>query len=558
MPYPLSVTNIEAEITAIGANPAYAGFVTVSNLPNVTIEGRTVKLIRIGTGSIHVLILGGVHAREWAPPDAVLDWVKNLLEAKRLGTAFIDPAFNWVVSNADVDDGVYTGPITFDRATIIDAPTVKRIIKKLSIFVIPCVNPDGRNFTAPTFPLGPNVNWRKNRNPLGVACGEMGVDINRNFPMCWDYRTYYNSASASSSGVSVLDNPCGGSGGMDPDQVYHGTGAASEPETRNVISVLTNHNIRFFIDVHSHQRDIYYAWGINPNQNSDPSKTFLNTALNSSGGIGGREVGNIASYGEYIPGASFETNYILCANAMRQAIYNNAGADVHARARSKYQVKQSFALYSAPGSSDDYAFSTQLTASGNNASTNSKFPLYAFTIEVGEKFAAEGRFQPSLVQYPKIRREVWSALAALTGFAANWRASSITAPPPPAQSDEPCFIATVVFQNPHHHKVVFLRHFRDWDMRQNNITGFIMNKVNKVYNKYGPIAAIYAKDKPLLKSSIKWFFLEPIIFIMQTFKTICSYSPFNINYTMVLLLILISSVFYSFYYIIYLITQIFN
>jgi hypothetical protein len=495
------------------------------------VEGRKLKLLKLGTGPVHVLIVGGIHSREWAPPDALLEWVAKMLEAKRLASNVADPAFFWPISDMDSD----VGAITFDSAVIIDAPSVNRIFTNCSIFVIPCVNPDGRNFT---FTPG-NRDWRKNRNPLGVPCGEVGVDINRNFPTGWEFRKYYNAAAITPAEVRVIDNPC-----PDLGQVYHGTAAASEPETKNVISVLTGNNIRFFLDVHAFQREIYYSWGLNPNQNSDPSKTFLNTTLDASGGVGGRPVGNLATYGEYIPGSSFETNYVLCANAIHNAIVANAGANPHARARSDYKVKQSFSLYSAPGDSADHVFATQLVASGNSAVVNAKFPVYAFTIETGEKHGAEGGFQPSPTQYLKIRREIWSAVSALSGFASSWSAAAVSAPAPPAPAPSSslfdCFIATTVYGDPQHQQVQFLRHFRDVDMRTHAFTSSLMDAVVSVYNVYGPKAAAFCANRKFLSAAIRWTLLEPLIWLMSGAKIICKRISPRVNYGLVLTLALMS------------------
>jgi hypothetical protein len=536
MPYPRTVAQIETEIAALAANAAYAGFLSVSDLPHSTVEGRKVKLLKLGTGPVHILIVGGIHAREWAPPDALLEWVAKMLEAKRLASTVADSAFSWPASGLDVDDGAYVGAITFDSTVIIDAPTVNRIFTNCSVFVIPCVNPDGRNFT---FAPG-NRNWRKNRKVLGVPCGEVGVDINRNFPTAWDYKKYYSAAAASSSSVSVTDNPC-----PDVNQVYHGTAAASEAETKNVISVLTGNNIRFFLDVHAYLREIYYSWGLNPNQNSDPSKTFLNTTLDASGGVGGRPVGSLGTYGEYIPGSSFQTNYILCANAMHNSIVANAGANLHARARSDYKVKQSFSLYAAPGDSADHVFGTQLVASGSNAIVNAKFPVYAFTIETGEKNGAEGGFQPSPTQYLKIRREIWSAVSALSGFASSWSAAAVSAPAPPGPAPSSslfdCFIATTVYGNPQHQQVQFLRHFRDVDMRTHAFTSAVMDAAVSIYNVYGPKAAAFCANRKFLSAAIKWMFLEPLIWMMFCVKTICNRISTRLNYGLVLTLALMSA-----------------
>src|SRR3954453_694268 len=55
---------------------------TLEMLPHRTHEGREVCMLRIGTGSTPtVVVLGGVHAREWAPPDALLSLAERLVGA---------------------------------------------------------------------------------------------------------------------------------------------------------------------------------------------------------------------------------------------------------------------------------------------------------------------------------------------------------------------------------------------------------------------------------------------------------------------------------------------
>jgi hypothetical protein len=90
-----------------------------------------------------VLILGGVHPREWVPPD----------------------------------------------------DEVRRVVDTLDVFFYPCVNRDGRHFSQSADAL-----WRKNRrpDPRGGAC--VGVDLNRNVDFLWDHQAKF----ASNSGVSRI------------------------------------------------------------------------------------------------------------------------------------------------------------------------------------------------------------------------------------------------------------------------------------------------------------------------------------------------------------------
>ena len=116
------------------------------------------------------------------PPDALLSLAADLLEAAALGT------------------GLGYGGVHFDKATI------TRVMSDLQLVILPCANPDGRVYSQTVDP-----NWRKNRAPhSGSGC--IGVDINRNFDVCWDFKTAFAPGF-----VSASDNPC------DP-QVYVGSG----------------------------------------------------------------------------------------------------------------------------------------------------------------------------------------------------------------------------------------------------------------------------------------------------------------------------------------------
>jgi len=111
---------------------------------------------------------------------------------------------------------------------------VKRILDNFNIHFIPVINIDGYEFTHTNARL-----WRKNRklNSPGI----FGVDINRNWPYRW-----------------------GGQGSSsDPrSDVYHGTGPASEIETKNIIAFanLLAPNIKAAVDFHSYSELLLRPW----------------------------------------------------------------------------------------------------------------------------------------------------------------------------------------------------------------------------------------------------------------------------------------------------------
>ena len=84
----LNVGEIQSALQNLAA--AYPATTELLRAPNLSHEGRQVHVLRIGTKSSDeadgILILGGVHAREWVPPDALISLAADLAEAYQLGT----------------------------------------------------------------------------------------------------------------------------------------------------------------------------------------------------------------------------------------------------------------------------------------------------------------------------------------------------------------------------------------------------------------------------------------------------------------------------------------
>jgi len=60
-----------------------------------TREGRSQSYIKLASGSGNrpdALFIGGIHAREWVPPDALLSFARNLLVAFTNSTDVVFPA----------------------------------------------------------------------------------------------------------------------------------------------------------------------------------------------------------------------------------------------------------------------------------------------------------------------------------------------------------------------------------------------------------------------------------------------------------------------------------
>ena len=233
--------------------------------------------------------------------------------------------------------------------------TINAILDNCDLYVLPCANPDGRDFVlASSAQL--NKMWRKNRRP-DPQCP--GVDINRNFPIAWDQDIYYSPSAALKVNTS-----------KDPrnNDVFRGytlapppLGPAIEPETLSLIELVTQTGITYPVDVYMYGRIIMYPWGIEQNQFNDQTQNFLNPAFNfQRDGV----VPN-TTYAEYIPDNVVDARGPLhsrlktLASSMATAIIASAGSDATAIQRSIYTPQPSSLLYPTTGAFDDFTFSRQ-------------------------------------------------------------------------------------------------------------------------------------------------------------------------------------------------------
>lgn len=337
----LNVIEVESAILALSST--YPGQCELITLPNTTHEGRTSHAIRIANGPLDnrpaTLFIGGQHAREWGSCEICINLAADLLEAYTIGT------------------GVSYGGKAFTSAQ------VQNVVNNMQLFIFPCVNPDGRNFSQTS-----NAMWRRNRNPVAA------VDVNRNYDFLWDYRTAFSPAA----NVVVSDNP------NDINQTYHGTAPNSEPETRNVVHLLDTYpQIRWMIDIHSFSKLIYHNWGDDENQTTNPGMNFLNPLYDGRRGLNAD-----AAYREYFPPGDLAAASCL-ANSMKNALQAVRGVS--------YATGQSFDLYPTSGTATDYPYSRHFA-------DPSKTKTLGFLIEWGTEF------QPPWAEMENIILDVSAAL----------------------------------------------------------------------------------------------------------------------------------------------------
>jgi carboxypeptidase T len=274
-----------------------------------THEERVIAGLRIhGSGRPEgqqrgVLVVGGAHAREMVPPEAVLTFAIRLCAAYRLGR-----------------------PMQFGGKRYA-RETVRILVEALDIYIVPLLNADGRAFVETT-----DAMWRKNRRPPPPSSSCYGVDLNRNHDFLF------------SSGIRTSPDPCSYNS-------YRGPSAHSEPESRAIRDFLDrNGHIRGVLDVHSYSDWILYPWGNDENQTTDPTMNFRNPAWDEQRGTLGDE------YREYIPPRDLSA-YENLAERMRAGVREVDG--------SSYSVSQGFFLlvptyasaYPTSGTLKDYPYS---------------------------------------------------------------------------------------------------------------------------------------------------------------------------------------------------------
>ncbi|CAJ0593449.1 unnamed protein product [Cylicocyclus nassatus] len=194
-------------------DPQHVQFISIGT----SHEGRSIDGLEIGSRDRSRRIFwidGGIHAREWAAPHTALYFIHQL------------------TSRYDTD------------------PTIKKLLEEITFVIVPCVNPDGYEFTRSS--TNPHIRlWRKNRSTMQCHKDSWGrnrccrgVDLNRNFD-------FHFKESGSS------DDPC--------SEIYQGTGPFSEPETKAIRDAILSRRYKgrvdAFITLHTYSQIWIHPYG---------------------------------------------------------------------------------------------------------------------------------------------------------------------------------------------------------------------------------------------------------------------------------------------------------
>ncbi|KAF7923244.1 hypothetical protein BELL_0033g00240 [Botrytis elliptica] len=340
----LNVNEISSGLKALASVYGITTFTT----PYKTYNGASITGAKVGgngtcNDAIRVYLNAAIHARERGSSDGLLLFISDLLYANKNGLGLKYGSKSY--TNAQVKTALSTG-----------------------IVFIPLSNPDGVAYDQST-----NSCWRKNRNPASGTGTSAGVDLNRNFDFVWDLTKWASSVRSQVASSSPSS------------EVFHGTAAFSEPETKSIKWVMDTYSkVRWFIDLHSYTGDVLYSWGSDTNQASYPTMNFLNAAYNSVRGIVSDTPGSGSGYGEYSPTAEATAN---------KAAATKIGAGMSAAAGRTYSVIPAAALYPTSGASDDYSYSRHFADTTKNL-------IHGYTIEFGfGNSASSCPFYPTQAQH---------------------------------------------------------------------------------------------------------------------------------------------------------------
>jgi hypothetical protein len=506
-PYPEITAPMRAqqiEEALLDLETSFPALCTRTTFPGQTFQSRQHSYVKIASASgvrPAVLLIGGVHGREWAPPDALVSLARNLLVGFSSGSGITFPAMTVRPLGEP--------PVAY-KAWTIDKATVQKILTAVDLYILPLVNPDGREYDL-THLSSPG--WRKNRSPQ--AGGQIGVDLNRNFNIIWRFEDYYDVPLYKLRYLNTTPASTD-----PPEDTYRGSVAHSEQETKNVESLLDGLPIHYFADVHMSGRKLLYSWGLEEN-GSDPAMTFQASALDRKrdGLITGDPLlpPGRTDYKEFLPDAApnrVTSRAKAIADLMHDGILRavNGGklpvSSSPQQAHSEYQVGQSAFLYLPDlgpnsGCSDDYACSRQFLLANRE-------PIFAYTLETGsdEEGGFHCDYDPAAGHFRKINREIHGALVALLMTAA-------TSPLPKPAGGGPCLVATATMGDPAHPDVVFLRALRDERLRSTARGARIAELLDRVYYSFSPAVAQYLRAHPKARAAVRRGLVRPLTAVLR-------------------------------------------
>lgn len=205
--------------------------------------GREILMYTLGNGEKKALITGAIHAREHITTKYLLKVTEDYC-------------------NAFYSTIGYYG--SYD---------IHNLLNEYTLFIIPCVNPDGLEIILSNDMPEKNVRVSKLSE---YKANKKGFDLNRNFPLAWDYID---------NGVTVP-----------ADYYFKGYQVADAKETQALIDLCSENDFAFLISFHIKGNCIF--WGDTYRTRSNEIyKAFAQDICNSSGFLMTEPTEKATSYG---------------------------------------------------------------------------------------------------------------------------------------------------------------------------------------------------------------------------------------------------------------------
>lgn len=183
----------------------YSDLIKVYTLGN-TATGKAIPLLTVGNGEKKALVTGAIHAREHLTTKYLLCCIEEYCYAVEKGSGRI----------GDYD--------------------LKKLFSEYTLYIVPCVNPDGLQIVLSQQNIKKGVSVDKLTD---YKANYNGVDLNRNFPIAWN---------AIDNGVT---KPSG--------YFFKGYKSASEKETQYLMDLCEKNTFEFLLSVHVKGNCIF--WG---------------------------------------------------------------------------------------------------------------------------------------------------------------------------------------------------------------------------------------------------------------------------------------------------------
>ena len=206
---PYTSARVEQNIAVLAAS--YPDLISTEVIGS-SVLGRSITLVKLGTGERKALVAAGMHSREGIGVTFTMRCIEEYAEAY------------------------------YSKSGKYGSYNVRDMLDEFTLYIVPLMNPDGLDivndnldpiysgFTAEGFN---RAKYKNNAN---------GVNLNRNFPFMWGY-------SDDKEAVNVTT----------PDTLsYAGDYAGSEPETQAMMKLCNENEFEWLLDVHCRGNIIYY------------------------------------------------------------------------------------------------------------------------------------------------------------------------------------------------------------------------------------------------------------------------------------------------------------